>query len=492
MSSVIKTVAKHSVIYGLGDLASKSIGFAMIPVYTHYLSTAQYGVLELVDLTSYVLGLLLAMGISQSVVRFYYEYPDTERKHQVISIALITIWVVSAVALLPLYLFSKDVSVLVFNSPDYSRLFNIVFISVMVNLSNDIPMTLLRIQEKSVLYIVISISKLAICLTLNIIFVVHLELGVIGILLSGVIGNVLAGLFLLVYTLRQIRLTYSFKIARAMLVFGLPMVGSMFGMYVLNFGDRFFLQRLTTMSDVGIYSLAYKFGMMSNALLLTPFQMIWAPKRFEIVSQPDAKQTFALVFTYYWFVQLFLFLGVGALCRDIIAVVADKEYQGASQYVPVIMLAYVFFGAYLYVQFGILLKKKTKYLAMNTMVAAVVNVIANFTLIPILGTWGAALATAISFFILFVSVQFIAQRLYHIPYQIGRLVKMTLVAALLYGVTSLINPTNVAISIASKSLIVLFFPLALYGVKFYTPVEIQQLSLAYGRAIHATKSFLRL
>ena len=91
MFSLVKNVARHTVVYGLADLAGKGIAFLMIPLYTYYLTTEDYGILELLDLTSYIVGLFLALGISQAVVRFFYEYDTEEKRHQVISVAMITV-----------------------------------------------------------------------------------------------------------------------------------------------------------------------------------------------------------------------------------------------------------------------------------------------------------------------------------------------------------------------------------------------------------------
>ena len=468
---VVKSLAKHSVIYGLGDLLSKSIGFILIPVYTHYLTTEEYGTLELLDLTSYIIGLLLAMGIAQSVVRYYYEYEDQERKNQVISVAMLTIWAVSVGVLFVLFYFSGNISTLVFKSPDYSHLFNIIFITMIINLSNEIPTTLLRIQQRSVFFVLVSLGRLVMNLTLNIIFIVHYGMGVEGILYGGLAANAVAGVFLTIYTLRQTGISYSTDIALAMLKYGLPLVGSWFGMFVLNFGDRFLLQRLTSLSDVGIYSLAYKFGMLPNLLVLTPFQRIWAPKQFEIVSEPDAQPTYALVFTYFIFVQLFIGLGILVLIRDVIYIIADTEYFSAYHYVAPIVMSYIFYGAYSFTQFGILLKKKTKYLGITALIGAALNVGLNLFLIPRYKIWGAAIATVCSFAFLFVSIFPIAQRLYRIPYEYARLLKMVVVAAGLYLAAFFVNPDNIALSIIAKFLIALCYPLVLYLIGFYTKDE---------------------
>ncbi|MEW6050257.1 MAG: oligosaccharide flippase family protein [Candidatus Zixiibacteriota bacterium] len=487
MFHVVKNLAKHSAIYGVGDLLSKSIAFVMIPIYTHYLSTAQYGTLELLELTSYIVGTLLAMGISQSVVRYYYEYQEEEKRNQVVSVALITIWCVAGIAYIPLFFLSDGISSLVFKTPDNGRLFNLVFLTLLIGLANEIPMTLLRIKQKSVSYVAISLIRLILNLSLNVLFIVYLKMGVWGILVSSLISATAIGIYLLISTLRGIRLTYSREIARALLTYSVPLVGSWVGMYVLNFGDRFFLQRLASLSDVGIYSLAYKFGMMPNFLVLAPFLQIWGPKRFELVKEPDARSIYALVFTYFWFIQLFLSLGVSVMIKDVIAIVADVEFQSAFQYVPPILVSYMFYGAYSYAQFGILLQKRTKYLASFGLMAAAVNLAANFILIPWLGIWGAALATLLSFFFLFITVFVAGQRLYHIPYQTGRLVTMTLVAVALYAIAWFVRPPGVWLSLGIKFLIALTFPFFLYLCRFYSHEEIQKLKSLRNRVTEKVK-----
>jgi O-antigen/teichoic acid export membrane protein len=488
MFHIVKNLAKHSVIYGFGDLLSKSIGFIMIPLYTHYLTTAQYGTMELLDLTSYVVGMLLAMGISQSVVRYYYEYPDEERRQQVVSVALITVWVVSGAALIPLLIFSKDISTLVFKTSDNFAFFNIVFISLLLNMSNDIPMTLLRIKQKSVLYVVISTCRLIVNLSLNILFIAYYQMGIMGVLLSSLISSVLIGLFLMIYTLRRMKLSYSFEVARSMIGYSFPLIGSWVGMYVLNFADRFFLQRLASLAEVGVYSLAYKFGMMPNVLVLGPFSQIWAPKRFELVKEPDAKQLYALVFTYFWFVQLFIGLGIAVMIKDTIVIVAGPEYREAYKYVPLILMSYMCYGAYSYFQFGLLLEKKTVRLASVTLSAAVINTAANYFLIPLLHIWGAAIATLLSFAYLSLAIQFLSQKLYYIPYQFGRLIKMTLAAAALYVVAAAINPPNVWVSITLKFFIALSFPFVLYLLRFFTNEEIEKLGVLRSRVTDTVRN----
>jgi O-antigen/teichoic acid export membrane protein len=303
-------------------------------------------------------------------------------------------------------------------------------------------------------------------------------MGIEGILIAGVISSAVTGIFLVVYMLRRIRLTFSFGLLKSMLGYSFPLVWSWAGMYVLHFGDRFLLQRLATLSAVGIYALAYKFGIMANTLILTPFNLTWAPKRFEVVKEADAPRTFSHIFTYISLVQIWAGLGVAVLIKDALKVMSEPEYHSAFLYVPVLIAGYFFYGTYSFIQFGVLLKKKTKYLGGLSLLMAAVNIGLNLLLIPPLGVWGATLATFISYAMLAALIYPISQRLYYIPYQFGRLFKLFGTAVVLYFAAYFVNPSSLTLSIIIKFLIGFSFPLVLYFERFYTPTEITKIRLA--------------
>jgi O-antigen/teichoic acid export membrane protein len=476
MFSIVKSIAKHSLIYGVADVLSKSIGFLLIPLYTHYLTPSDYGTLELLDLTSYVVGMLSAMGIANSVVRYYYEFSEKEKKEQVISVAMITVWIGSIAIFIISVLLSKQISTLVFKSPDYYRFFIIIFAAMVFNLSNEIPMTILRIEQKSVLFVTISLIKTTLSLIVNIILIVYFGMGIRGILFSGLIVTGSLGIFLVIYQLHKIKFSYSFELLWPMLKYGVPLAWSTFGMFIVNFADRFFLQRLSTLSDVGIYSLAYRFGFLPSIIVMGPFLLVWAPKRFDLVKEPNAKEIYSVIFTYLTFLLLYTGLGICVMIKDIISIVADPKFSDAYKYVGIILTAYIFNGAIVYVQFGIHLAKKTKYLAYATLMAAGVNIGCNLLLIPPLHALGAAFATLISFLFLLIYMHIVSQKFYNVPYEYGRIIKMSIIALVMYAIANFINPSGLIVSMVVKFLIAFSFPFILYVFRFYKPEELKKIS----------------
>lgn len=485
MFNVLKSVSKHTIIYGIGDMLGKGLSLILLPLYLRYLNPEEYGTLDLLDMTTYIVSILLAVGISQAVMRFYFEYQEKECRDRVVSVAMLSLWGISLTALPILWLNADFFSNLVFDSPDYKHYFVIIFSSMVVGLINEVPRSLMRIKQQSITYITVSIIRMSIAFTLNILFVVKFEMGIKGVLFGNLISQLVIGAIMSIWVLRQIKLSWSFKLLKSLVSYSFPLAWTWIAMFVLNYGDRFLLQKLAGLYEVGLYSLAYKFGMLANMLILYPFMQTWFPKQFEIANEPDSNKTYAQVFTYFTFVMIFCSLGIMILAHDTVRIIGAEDYHDATPFVPVILLAYLAYGIYNFVQFGIHYKKKTKYLGLSTLLVAVINVCLNLLLIPKLKIWGATIATGVSFVLLPIIIFPISQRLYHIPYQYVRLLKLLIVAGLLYYLTSLIHLGTPIADLLVKLPIALSYPLALYLTGFYTDQE-------KNKVVEITRQLVRL
>lgn len=471
MFHTIKNVLRHTLIYGFGDILAKLVGFLLIPLYTHYFSTAEYGTLELLDLSSHIISFVLAMGIAESMVRFYFDSKDQAYREQVVSVSLVATWMIASFGMLLLFPSAKMLSQIVFETPENYQLFYLVIVGIGLALCNEIPLQLFRIEQRSMLYTGISLLRLVIQLSLNIYFIVVAELGIAGILWSTVITNLLIGIALSISILRRIRLSFSFALLKDMVIYGIPLIGSWGGNFVLHFADRFILQRLGSLSSVGVYALSYKFGFLLNVFILAPFKKTWMPKQFEVVEEENAPQIFARIFTYYAFAQLFFTLGISALIEDVVRIIANEKFHDAYQYVPVLLLAYNFNGFYQILEFALLYKKRTRLLAMITLSAGLINVALNFMLIPHWGAWGATWATLIAFFCLATFTYFAAQRLYYIPIEKKRIGLLFALAFCVYAATYFIAIDSVLVSILVRGVIAASFPLLLFFVPFFSEDE---------------------
>ena len=396
MFNELKSLIKHSSVYGSASLLQKGIGFVMIPVYTHYLSPADYGLLELMELTINVITTLISMGLGQAVIRFYHSYENPEDKIEVFTTSFVFTIFICLISVILLELFVKPIAGIALGNPDYYRYLQIMFIAMGLQTVAYVPESFLLAKKSSVTFSIISVGTLISYLTFNVLFLVVFNMGIIGILLSMLITKVLNTSSLLIVTLR-IKLAFSWKKLKEGVSFGLPLIPASIGMFVMHFSDRFFVQKYCTLNDLGLYSLGYKFGMIVYVIVSAPIFRIWDSQRFEIAKAKEAKQIFGRMFTYYAFVVVFFGLGISVFIREIISIMAASEYGGAVAVVPLIVLSYIFFGTSNFLTLGIMITNKTKYIAYIQLSAAAINIILNMHLISWYGVMGAALSTALSF-----------------------------------------------------------------------------------------------
>lgn len=467
----IRKLFKHTSIYAMGSILSKAIGFLMIPVYTRFLIPQDYGILELLSMTTEVISLFLGMGLTLAVLRFYYLYDEERERKEVISTALLSAMFAYGFAFALLISFSQGFSRLLFSTGRYSFYFKIVFINMFLASGIEIPLCFIRAKQRSMFFVALATVKLVSQLSLNIYFVVYLRMGILGILYSTLISSALMSLYLTSTTLKEVGLHYSIHKLLQMVAYGGPMVFSSLCAFILTFSDRYFLNHYCNLTDVGIYSLAYKFGMIMPALLIGPFGNIWSVQMFEIAKKEQAKEIFSKIFKYFGFVLLICGLAISLYIKDVLRIVSDPTYFSAYRFVPIIAFAYIIYGWFYVVQLGILIEKKTKYMALATATAAGSNIGLNFALIPHFGGMGAAWATVLSFIVRFSLVYLFSQKFYYVKYKWHKMGKALACAFVLFLIGTSVNTNSQVFSICFKTAILGFFPIILYAVGFFSANE---------------------
>ncbi len=471
VGSESKLLARHSVIYGIGTGANKIVGFLLLPIYTRYLDTSEYGIKELVGLSTDILGVLLATAISSAFYRFYFDYSEESDRNLVLSSSYIFLGVFGLVFVGMLSLLSPVMARYILDSSSLYGYFLVAFAALWFQTINTIGLNYLRVTLKSVQFVVLSLLRLLLALGLNIYFIIFLKMGVMGILVSTLITSIAMALVLNVPQLVKTGLRFSPRIIRDMLKFGLPMIPSQFGTLIVNLSDRFFIKGYCSIAEAGIYSLGYRFGILPGTFISEPFNQVWQPRRLEVYNQHNAEQVFGRVFTYFLFFISFAALGVAVLTRDFLVIIADEAFWQAYRIVPIIVLANVIFTFHYHFNMGIIIEKKTKYLAYINVSNAVLVLMLNFLLIPRYGMFGAAWATLIAYVYKAASTYFFSNRFFHIHFEFLRMAKIFLAAAGIFAAANWVDFSSVYANVAVRVLLVMLFPGVLYLMNFFTTAE---------------------
>lgn len=445
----------------------------MIPIYTRALAPSDYGVLELVSRSTDIISMVLAMGMAAALFRFHADAKSDKERERVISTAVTFVGIFGLSGAVLLAMASNPISRLVFASQHYEYYLRLALIATGLELCTIVPLALLRIHERSLLFTGINLSRLGAALVLNIYLVVIHRMGVSGVFISNLIGISLVWLVLLVLTRHYWRIRMDMRILRAMLAYSLPLVPSSLAMFVLNFGDRYFLRSYCGLQALGIYSLGYKLCMVMPGIIMEPLGLAWNAVVFTLADRADAGRIYACYFNAYMFCVVFFSLTLAATAGDLVSIMAERSYFDAWKVVPIVLLGFFAWASVNIFEIGVLLEKKTYFRTFSCLIGAVSAIAAYALFIPRWGAMGAAWATVCGFFAMAVSMWIFSNRLHPIPYDLRRAVSIIALAGGVYILTRLLpGYGNMPILIARLS-IVMLFPGLLYLTGYFEPENIE-------------------
>jgi len=468
----IKELLKHTSVYGLGNLLGKLAGFLLIPFYTHYFRPAEYGTLELLDLSLALITMLLNVWVAPPVLRFYFEYEDQAERNKVVSTALVAAIIGGALIGGLGLAFSRGLSTLLLKSSVFSLYIQLMSVSAALSLINGVAYNYLRARQRSGFIVFMNTVSLVLALLLNIYFIAFLKIGILGVLISSLIANYLLNtVVVLTLTIRDVGLVFDYQKLKSFAAFGAPLIFTNIGAFILNFSDRFFLQHFSTVAVVGIYALGYKFGFMLSFLLIQPFNLIWSSRMYDIAKRPDGRQMISKFAVYFCLILAIGVLTTSVVIKDVIKILGAPDFRAAHKIVPLIGFSYLFQGMAYYFQTGIFVQKKTIYLGMMGIIAAISNLLLNFLLVPAYAGMGAAWATALSFLLVAILAYVFSQKVYPVPYNIPKLCMPILVAIVTYLGSTMISISSPALSIVTKLLLILPFLAVLDILGFFEKDE---------------------
>jgi O-antigen/teichoic acid export membrane protein len=288
----------------------------------------------------------------------------------------------------------------------------------------------------------------------RIVLIVGFGQGVLGFVLADLVTTALLMIALSPWYRNLLRLMFSRRVLREALHYGLPRVPHGIANQLMVIGDDWVLQAFGGLGAVGLYA---------------NFEYAWQTFYFETMKQPDAKQTFRLVTTYGLAVLVLLEAGLAAIAVDVVHLIAKPAMYGAAAIIPWIGLGVVFHGVYLLTSIGMNITKSTRLYPVATTIAAVTSLTGNLVLVPMFGPIGAAWSNALAFATLATVAMRLAQRVYPMTYEWGRIVRLAIAGAVSYLLTWLI-PTGwpAWLGLLTRgTLVCVTYPVLLLALGFY-------------------------
>lgn len=486
MLDKLKATLKHTAIYSLGNITTKLFGVVLLPLYTKHITVSEYGILGILEVTILILTQVMILGQSQAFLRFYDLEEYKEKRKSTFFTLFIFLFSVGLLFNLSGQSLAAKLSSFFSDPAEFTVYFKLCFYVIFLRIINNLFLSALRAREKSAFYATANIVHLTIVLGFNVYFVAFAKIGIKGILYSYLIGDGVLFLVLFPSMISQMAPKFDRNILIAALTFGFPLIFVSLASMLLNMGDRYILKLLVDYREVGLYNLGYKVAGILNVFFIQSFTLGLLPLAYKMYGQKGDKRYYSKMLTYFVYVLFGGGLGLAFFGKELIEKFAlNPDYWLAYQVVPYLIFAYIFSGAKAVVSLGLYLKKKTNYIAYNTIGAAVLNIGLNFILIPKYKMMGAAVATIISFIALYFVTYFVADRFYKIPYENMKLLKMLILAIVLFFLSTLAADLSTLPRLLSKLGLLISFPFLLYPMNFYEEIEIERIKAGFKRIARA-------
>jgi len=423
-------VLRHSTLYAFGNIAGRAVAFLAIPVYSRFLSPAEYGLIELVELSTQTVAIAFGLqAVGAALARLFHDQASEAARNSVVSTALIGTAVLSASVTAAGVVGAGAISRAVFHTDAWATLLQAAFVAMCFASVVEVALVYERMRDNARFYLAYSLVTLGLNLGLNILFIGSLGAGVWGFVSSKLVVSVAGAGFLLWRLRRDVGWHWCGVYVPEFLRFGAPLVVSGLSYFAVHFSDRFFLTAAVSLAELGRYALAYRFALMVNALVGDSFAKSWDVSLYRHTNEAGWREQFAQVFAYFALALCTTGLAIAVFSPELLSVMVPASFMPPALLLPVLVLRDVadFFRSLL------LINKRAAWVGKIALAAAAVNLAMNMLLIPAYGIFGAALATLLTWAAYLAVCWAVADREHRLPIRVAPYAALLALMAAVYA-----------------------------------------------------------
>ena len=397
--------------------------FLLIPLWTRFLTPADYGITELTSAFTGVLMPITTMGLYGYVARFYYEALDDKEKQKeyIFSVTIFQIIVSSALLFLFWIIGPIIWPMITRNSVPFSPYVQLMLLTVFFTSVIRIPLSLYQTRQKALQYSITQYSVFLLNFIAAMILVVWFRQGAYGNMMAKLSAYAIIGTGSTLLVLKQWATSrFNWRAVREGLAFGIPLIPHMLAGWLSNAGDRLVQERFLDIQEIGLYGFGYKIGMIMENLV-NSINLAWMPQYFEwMTNDPSPEVKISNIFSLYMNL-------VGALCLllilfmgEIFYLILPDNFFASLPYIGPVLVGFYFLGFYKFAVAPFFYYKKTKIIPLFTGLISLANFILNIFLVPIYGAIASAWITMFTYGIFSFFAFLVGRKYQKIPFPIIR------------------------------------------------------------------------
>ncbi|MFK8037698.1 MAG: lipopolysaccharide biosynthesis protein [Crocinitomicaceae bacterium] len=455
---MLRDLLKDGGLYTLANLLTKGIGLLLIPFYTVYFSTAEYGVRDILMVFGLFAGNFFSLQLNQGLARYVAEPTlDSNVKKQYASTATFAVVILFTIFSVICFVFSQQITDLLSSSYQIPiHTFRIAAGTIFFNNIFYFLNVYLRFLRQSKTVSILSFSHAIFGVTLVFFFAFYLDLGIDSVFLPFVIIVPLLICVQLYFLKEHLMFYFNSTYLKTLLKYSIPMMGSALSLVTMNFTDRVFINEILGADSLGIYSLGSQFASIIG-IVIVGFGAAMGPIILEKHNRANTRKELERFFVLFVGFGTFGAIALSLFSSEITTIFSGVNYQSAYTVMPMLFFTILFTGLHMFSP-GMIIHMKTKTIAILTFLFALLNIALNYFFVPKWGVIGAASSTLIATGLYQVIYFAFAQKNYPFRLQLNKviIVVASIIAILVTTYYLPLLPITSAI-IVKSSLLVLFF-----------------------------------
>lgn len=390
----VKYLAKNTLIFTIGNIATKFISFFLVPLYTNTLTTAEYGIIDLVTTICSVLAPIIILNIGESVMRF-----SLDREADYSKIMSIGIFV---------YIFALVVGLLIFpvNSrfEETSKYSMYIYLYTITYAGSQLLLCYLRGKELLSAYAAGGVLQTLTLASLNILFLLCFHMGIEGYFLAMIISSMVTMVYAAIVS-KIGNMLHAFvldkKLFLQMIKYSVVLIPNTFLWWIMNASDRIMVTAMVGIEANGIYAISYKLPTLISTFT-TIFNQAWSYSAIKEEGAKDETEFNNRVLKILTSGTMLIGIGLLAVAKPFLKVYVAQSYYEAWNYIPFLTIGCVYLTLGTFMATSYTVHKDSFGYLFSAIFGASFNIVFNLILIPILKVYGAAIATCISYIAVFI------------------------------------------------------------------------------------------
>lgn len=385
-----KKLVKNTLLYTISSFGTKIFNFLIVPLYTYYLTTSEYGTYDTIYSIIYLIAPMCILAIHEGILRWLLNSEEEDRCIVGTGFSLYFIFIA----------ITDIILIIIFQVYTFSYSWLLILCLTTTTLYEVMQFSIRGIKD-NISFAISGVIQTVIMLGMNVFLIIFIKIGIIGMLASLASSQFISSIYLylkLKKYFKNKKMCFSKKLAKELLIYSIMLVPNNISWWVMNSSDKLMLTAMIGSAYTGIYSIATKFPSLLN-MLHTIFYRAWQEQAVIEYNDEERDQYYSKIFNIYMKITFCFVLILIPISKIYIKFFMDVSFSSAYIYIGILMLGTIFCSFSSFFGTGYISAKDTKNATITTTIGAIINCIVNLLFIKKIGIWAACCSTLIGYLI---------------------------------------------------------------------------------------------